>query len=147
MRRQCGHVETRALPVRGPEKDLADELTFHLQSHADSLERQGVAPEEARRRARLELGNPERVKEEVRDMRLGALYEQLGQDLRHGLRLLRRDAGLSLGIVLILALGLATAIRSFADKSLLRPLPCRHPQRPRGGRPVDGGAACAGHRS
>ena len=58
-------------------------------------------------------------------MTLGVWCGQLGQDLRHGLRLLRRDAGLSLGIVLILAvaLGLATAIWSFADKSLLRPLP------------------------
>ena len=58
-------------------------------------------------------------------MRLEAWSEQLGQDLHYGLRLLRRDTGLSLGIVLILAvaLGLATAIWSFADKSLLRPLP------------------------
>ena len=56
---------------------------------------------------------------------LGAWCEQTSQDLRYGVRLLRRDAGLSLGIVLILAvaLGLATAIWSFADKSLLRPLP------------------------
>ena len=58
-------------------------------------------------------------------MRLGAWCEQLRQDVGYGLRLLRRDAGLTLGIVLILAvaLGLATAIWSFADKSLLRPLP------------------------
>ena len=59
------------------------------------------------------------------EFRTGAWCEELGRDLRYGLRLLRRDAGLSLGIVLILAvaLGLATAIWSFADKSLLRPLP------------------------
>ena len=115
-----------ALVGRGRfEKDLADELAFHLQSQVDSLERQGVPAAEARQRAHFEFGSPERVKEEVRDVRLGAWCEQLGQDLRHGLRLLRRDAGLSLGIVLILAvaLGLATAIWSFADKSLLRPLP------------------------
>ncbi len=107
------------------ERDLADELAFHLQSHADSLERGGVPRAEARRRARLEFGCPESVKEEVRDVRLGAWCEQLGQDVRHGLRLLRRDAGLSLGVVLILAvaLGIATTIWSFADKSLLRPLP------------------------
>ena len=61
----------------------------------------------------------------ARDLRPGAWCEELGRDLRHGLRLLRRDTGLSLGIVVILAvaLGLATAIWSFADKSLLRPLP------------------------
>ena len=51
--------------------------------------------------------------------------EQFGQDLRHGLRLVRRDPGHSCGIVAILAvaLGVATAIWSVADKSLLRPLP------------------------
>ncbi len=107
------------------EKDLADELAFHLESHVDSLESRGMSRAEARRRARIELGSVDRIKEEVRDARPGAWCEQLGQDLRYSLRLFRRDAGLSLGIVLILAvaLGLATAIWSFADKSLLRPLP------------------------
>ena len=107
------------------EKDLDDELAFHLESHVDSLEGRGVPPAEARRRARLEFGNVESVKDDVRDMRAGAWCEQWVQDLRYGFRLLRRDAGLSLGVVLILAvtLGIATAIWSFADKSLLRPLP------------------------
>ena len=116
----------RTLVGRGRlESDLADELAFHLQSHAESLESRGMPRGEARRQARLELGNLERIKEEVRDIGPGAWCEQMGQDLRYGLRLLRRDAGLSFGIVLILAvaLGLATAIWSFADKSLLRPLP------------------------
>ena len=65
------------------------------------------------------------VKEEVRDVRIGVWFEQLRQDLGYGLRLIRRDPGLSLGIVVILALalGITTAIWSFADKSLLRPLP------------------------
>ena len=107
------------------ERELSEELAFHLQTHADSLKQQGLPAAEARRRARLEFGNPESVKEEVREARIGIWCEQLGQDLNYGLRLLRRDAGLSVGIVLILAvvLGIATAIWSFADKSLLRPLP------------------------
>ena len=107
------------------EEELAEELTFHLQSHVDDLEHRGLSPVEARRRARLEFGSPDRIKEEVRDVRLGAWCEQLRQDVGYGLRLLRRDAGLTLGIVLILAvaLGVTTAIWSFADKSLLRPLP------------------------
>ena len=110
---------------RRSEKDLAAELAFHLESHVDSLEGRGVPPAEARRRARLEFGSPESVKDAVRDVRPGAWCEQWGQDLRYGFRLLRRDAGLPLGIVLILAvaLGIATTIWSFADKSLLRPLP------------------------
>ena len=58
-------------------------------------------------------------------MRQRAWLEQLLQDLGYGLRLVRRDPGLSLGIVTILAvaLGVTTAVWSFADKSLLRPLP------------------------
>ena len=58
-------------------------------------------------------------------MRHRAWLEQLRQDLGYGLRLVRRDPGLSLGIVTILAvaLGVTTAVWSFADKSLLRPLP------------------------
>ena len=58
-------------------------------------------------------------------MRQRAWLEQLRQDLGYGLRLVRRDPGLSLGIVAILAvaLGVTTAVWSFADKSLLRPLP------------------------
>ena len=59
------------------------------------------------------------------DVRPGVWFEHLLQDLGYGFRLVRRDPGLSLGIVAILAvaLGIATAIWSFADKSLLRPLP------------------------
>ena len=61
----------------------------------------------------------------VRDARPAAWFDQLRQDLRYGLRIVRRDPGLSLGIVAILAvaLGVTTAVWSFADKSLLRPLP------------------------
>ncbi len=107
------------------EGELADELAFHLQSQVDSLQRRGMAPAEARRRARLEFGNPEKIKEDVRDVRLWVEFEQLRQDLASSLRLVRREPGASLGIVLILAaaLGITTAIWSVADKSLLRPLP------------------------
>ena len=107
------------------EGQLSDELSFHLRSQVDCLKRQGLTPAEARRRARLEFGDPETIKDEVRDVRIGVWFEQLRQDLGYGLRLIRRDPGLSLGIVLILALalGVSTAIWSFADKSLLRPLP------------------------
>ena len=47
------------------EGELADELAFHLQSHVDNLQRRGLPPTEARRRARLEFGNPETIKEDV----------------------------------------------------------------------------------
>jgi putative ABC transport system permease protein len=107
------------------EGELAEELAFHLQARVDSLHQRGVEPVEARRRARIEFGNPERVEEHVRDVRMGMWFEPVRQDLGYGVRLMRRDPGLSCGIVAILAvaLGFATAIWSFADKSLLRPLP------------------------
>ena len=107
------------------EGELADELAFHLRSRADSLERRGMPPADARRQARREFGDPEAIKSKLRDVRLGVWFEQLLQDLGYGLRLVRRDAGLSFGIVVILAmtLGVATAVWSLADKSLLRPLP------------------------
>ena len=104
---------------------LAEELAFHLQSQAASLEQRGLAPADARRQARLEFGSPEAIKARLRDVRLGAWFEQLRQDLGYGLRVGCREPALSCGIVAILAvaLGVATAIWSFADKSLLRPLP------------------------
>ena len=65
------------------------------------------------------------VGQDREDVRPGVWLEQLLQDLVYGFRLVRRDPGHSCGIVAILAvaLGIATAIWSFADKSLLRPLP------------------------
>ena len=68
------------------ERGLSEELAFHLQTHADSLTRQGLTAAEARRRARLEFGNPESVKEEVREARIGIWCAQLGQDLNYSLR-------------------------------------------------------------
>ncbi len=113
------------------EGELADELAFHLQSQADSLERRGLPPADARRQARLDFGDPETIKARLRDVRQGVWFEQLRQDLAYGLRLILRDPGLSAGIVAILAvaLGIATAVWSFADKSLLRPLPFEEPGR------------------
>ena len=107
------------------EGELAEELAFHLRSQVDSLQQRGMEPAEAGRRARIEFGNPETVKENVRDVRMGVWFEQVRQDLGYGVRLMRRELGLSCGIVAILAvaLGFATAIWSIADKSLLRPLP------------------------
>ena len=70
------------------DRDLADELTFHIDARAEHLERQVMPPAEAMRQARLEFGRPERYKDEVRDARTGAWVEQTRQDLRHGTRVL-----------------------------------------------------------
>jgi predicted permease len=112
------------------DRDLADELTFHMQARAEHLRREGVPASEAERRARLEFGSPDKYTEEVRDVRTGAWVEQLRQDVRYGVRLLLNRPGVAAAAILTLALGIgATAtVFSLLDIVLLRPLPVRNPE-------------------
>ena len=107
------------------EHELDDELAFHVQARADEWERRGLSPTAARRRARIEFGNVERVKEETRDVRLGAWLELLRQDLRYGFRVLRAHRGLTAIGVASLAFGMAVCIYflSQLEAGILRPLP------------------------
>ncbi len=107
------------------ENQLDDELAFHMQPRAEEWERRGLSAAEARRRARIEFGNVERIKEETRDVRLGAWLELLRQDLRYGFRVLRAHPGVTAVGVASLALGMAVCIYMFLrlDAGILRPLP------------------------
>ena len=107
------------------ERELADELAFHVQARAEEWERRGLAPSAARRRARIELGSAERIKEEVRDVRLGRWLEVLRQDLRYGFRVLRAHPGITAIGVVSLAFGMAVCIYSFSrvHADFLAPLP------------------------
>jgi len=115
----------------GPsERELDEELRFHLAELARAHERAGLDPAEARRRAGQQLAL-ETTKEEWRDERSIPALESLAQDLRHAARGLRRDPAFTGAAVLTLALGLAasTVVFSLIQGVLLRPLPYPEPDR------------------
>ena len=107
------------------ESDLADELAFHVEARAEEWERRGLSPSAARRRALIELGSVERIKDEVRDVRVGGWLEVLGQDLHYGFRVLRAHPGITAIGVASLAFGMAVCIYTFsrAHADILAPLP------------------------
>lgn len=112
-------------PKRASDAQMNAELRFHINELTDENIAAGMPPDEARRRAILEFGGHEQVKEELRDVYRIRLLDATVANLRSAFRFIRKSPTFSLAVILTLALGIGanSAVFSAIDAILLRPLP------------------------
>ncbi|HUF73299.1 MAG TPA: ABC transporter permease [Gammaproteobacteria bacterium] len=116
---------------RDVEQELDDEIQYHLEQQVRLNVAAGMPEDDARRAARRAFGNVEARKEYCRDHWVVATIDRLGRDLRHAQRTLGRELSFTIGVLLLLALGIGAnvAVFSIVDGVLLEPLPYDEPDR------------------
>jgi predicted permease len=116
---------------RQAEKDLDDELAFHVAMETHVNARDGMTEAEAHRRARLEIGGVEQVKERSRDVLPLRWARDAMQDVRYGLRGLRKSPRFTIAAILTVVLGVGAnaTIFSVLNPLLFKPLPYPEPER------------------
>ena len=130
-------MRLRKRMMEGLDQDIREHIAMETQ---DNIER-GMSPEEARYAAMRKFGNVTLVKEETREVWSFIWLEQLLQDVRFALRMLRKNPGFALTAVLILALGIAANVIVFGvlQALVLRQLDVPHADRVMTLQPRDGG--------
>ena len=110
---------------RRVEKDLDDEIRFHVEREMEKNVHRGMGPEAARTEALRRFGGVEKTKEEVREADRAFALETVVQDIRYGLRSLRKNPAYAAAAILTLALGIGanTAIFSVVNGVILQSLP------------------------
>jgi predicted permease len=105
-------------------------MDFHIESMAQELVERGMSEQEGRAAARRKFGNMTQKSEEARATWITRWMSDLAQDLRHALRGMRRDAGFTTFVILIVGLGIgaSSTIFSVVNALLLRPLPFHDPE-------------------
>ncbi|MPZ20594.1 MAG: FtsX-like permease family protein [Luteitalea sp.] len=113
------------------ERDLDDELRFHIEARIDQGVAEGLTRQAAEQEVMRQFGGQLRLREQSRDVKLLPWLDSLVKDLRFGARMLRKDAVVTGAAVisLALAIGACTAAFSLIDALILRPLPVRAPER------------------
>ncbi len=111
------------------ERELREELQYHLDQRTEELVATGMTEADARRTAAHQLPGLEQIKEECRDMRKVRPIEDLVRDVAFGARLLRKSPGFTVVVLIVLALGIGanTALFSLFNQVLLRSLPVANP--------------------
>src|SRR6185437_14798145 len=130
LKRFCMRLLNFSTNRRGDNR-LREEIESHIEAQTEENIRAGMAPEEARRQARLKFGAAEAIREQYHAEEGLPLLEHLIRDTRYAMRQLRKSLGFTTTVLLTLGLGIGTsiAVYSLVDAVLLRPLQFRNEKR------------------